>query len=299
MRKRSLPLLFMIAAVFASNGLFAQGVSYGMIQDEDNPLRIQAVAYPDFDSDNVTISTAVFSFLMPTGVKTTANLEPAPATGSFDNITGVWVVQVLTPGIYSEAGLDVASLKGYDVYQVVLQNSPELQNVRIDEPIPLFAFELADNCADGFIQVLQNNGDIQQSIRADLQANFNNQMSISPDDLPSQDRYNSNDAFSFELSCPLGEMTSSTSATPVQASLTLQPNPAMDYTDVIVTSAISGEATLEIVDAKRSIVFSQQYDLVSGENTIRLDLSRLAAATYLLNLNTQDGAFQKKLIRVK
>jgi hypothetical protein len=289
----------MIAAFFASNCLLAQEVSYGIIQDEDNRLRMQAVAYPDFDSDNVTISTAVFTFLMPTGVRTTANLAPAPATGSFENITGVWAVQVLTPEIYSEAGLDVASLKGYDVYQVVLQNAPELENVRIDQPIPLFAFELADDCAEGFIHVLPNDGDIQQSIRADLKANFNNQMSISADDMPSEDHYNGNDPFSFELSCPLGEMVSSTSATPVRTSLTLQPNPAMDYTDVIVKSVKAGEAMLEIIDANKSIVFSQQYELVNGENTIRLDLSRLAAATYLLNLRTQDGSFQKKLVRVK
>ena len=85
----------MLFACIAANTTLAQSVTYGLLQDTENPLRLQAVAYPDFDSDNVTISTAVFTLLMPAGLETTAHLAPAPETGSFEDLTGNWDVQVL------------------------------------------------------------------------------------------------------------------------------------------------------------------------------------------------------------
>jgi hypothetical protein len=289
----------MFFACIAANTILAQSVTYGLLQDSDNLLRLQAVAYPDFDSDNVTISTAVFTLLMPAGLETTAHLAPAPETGSFEDLTGNWDVQVITPEVYNQVGLDGASLKSYDVYQIVLQNSPELDEVRIDEPIPLFAFELEQDCAEGFISVLQNNSDVQQAIFADLRANFNNQMSISYDDQPSRDIYRDNDPFSFELACPLGEMVSTTTAEYAKqpAQLYLQPNPAKDYTDAMLKLAKAQTVTVELLDVSKTVVFQQKYDLAAGKSSIRLDLSRLAPATYILNVRTQEESFQKKVIK--
>jgi len=282
----------------AANTTLAQSVTYGLLQDTENPLRLQAVAYPDFDSDNVTVSTAVFTLLMPAGLETTVHLAPAPETGSFEDLTGDWDVQVVTPEIYNQAGLDGASLKNYDVYQIVLQNSPELSGIKIDEPIPLFAFELEQDCAEGFISLLQNNSGIQQAVLADLRANFNNQMSVSCDDQPSRDIYDGNDPFSFELGCPLGEVVSTTAEHSDQpAQLRLQPNPAKDYTDAILKLAEAETVTVELADVSKTVVFRQEYDLAAGESSIRLDLSRLAPAAYLLNVRTQEGSFQKKVIK--
>ena len=189
-------------------------------------------------------------------------------------------------------------MKNYDVYQIVLQNSPELNGISIDEPIPLFAFELEQDCAEGFISVLQNNSGIQQAVLADLRANFNNQMSVSCDDQPSRDIYNGNDPFSFELGCPLGEVVSTTAEHFNQpAQLRLQPNPAKDYTDAILKLAKAETVTVELADVSKTVVFRQEYDLAAGESSIRLDLSRLAPAAYLLNVRTQEGSFQKKVIK--
>ena len=72
-----------------------QNVTYGFIQGASNPLEITAVAYPDFNSNNTTVSTAVFSFLLPAGTVTDPSVPPAPATGAFNNITGNWDAQLV------------------------------------------------------------------------------------------------------------------------------------------------------------------------------------------------------------
>ncbi len=100
-------------------------VTYGFVQDANDPFMITAVAIPNYSSTNVTISTAVFSFLLPAGTVTDPSVPDVPSSGPFNSINGIWLAQKLTPSVYSGAGFNPADLMGNDVYQVVLQNSPE------------------------------------------------------------------------------------------------------------------------------------------------------------------------------
>ena len=180
-----------------------QNVTYGFIQGASNPLEITAVAYPDFNSNNTTISTAVFSFLLPAGTVTDPAVPAAPSTGAFNNITGNWDAQLVNAANYTGQGGDPADLLGNDVYQVVLQNSPLLTDVENGVPVELFSFTLPDDCMGGNVEVLTNDGAIQQAVLSTLFSNFNNQMSLSIEGSSTSDRYAGNDPASASLSCPL------------------------------------------------------------------------------------------------
>ncbi|PHN05645.1 Ig-like domain-containing protein [Flavilitoribacter nigricans] len=190
-------LLFLALTIYGQNQ-----VTYGFIQDPSDPLHITAVAYPNFSSNNVTISTSVFSFLLPEGTVTNPSVDPLPGSGSFVDITGTWVAQRLTPDVYSGIGFDPNDLQGNDVYQVVLQNSPSPPAVS-GQAIELFSFDLPADCFGGNVEVLTNDGSIQQAILNNLGANFNNQISVSVDDAPAQDLYFGNDPSTFSYACPL------------------------------------------------------------------------------------------------
>ena len=203
-------ILFVLWLTTSLSTSWAQdGVTYGFIQDPNDPLMVTAVAIPNYNSTNVTISTAVFSFLLPEGTLTDPSVPPVPATGAFNNITGTWDAQLVTPTVYDNAGFDPADLMGNDVYQVVLQNSPVFNAgnpVVAGTPIELFSFTLPSDCMGGNVEVLTNDGPIQMAILTNLGANFNNQMSMSIDDAPTMDIYLGNDQASFSLPCPLDDM---------------------------------------------------------------------------------------------
>ncbi|PHN05646.1 Ig-like domain-containing protein [Flavilitoribacter nigricans] len=204
-------LVLLLPAILLFGNLSGQGVTYGFIQDPGDPTQITAVAYPDFTSTNVTISTAVFSFLLPEGTLTDPSIPPLPSSGNFVNVTGTWVAQVLTPSLYGSTGQDPNDLQGNDVYQVVLQNSPSPSTVS-GEPILLFSFSLPNDCIDGRVEVLTNNSAIQQSIINSLGANFNNQMSVSLNDASAVDFYDGNDPGSSSYACPLIQLEATPNA---------------------------------------------------------------------------------------
>ena len=206
---RLFSLVVLWLTISLSTSWAQDGVTYGFIQDPNDPLMVTAVAIPNYNSTNVTISTAVFSFLLPEGTLTDPSVPPVPATGAFNNITGTWDAQLVTPTVYDNAGFDPADLMGNDVYQVVLQNSPVFNAgnpVVAGTPIELFSFTLPSDCMGGNVEVLTNDGPIQMAILTNLGANFNNQMSMSIDDAPSMDVYLGNDQASFSLPCPLDDM---------------------------------------------------------------------------------------------
>ncbi len=181
-------------------------VTYGFIQDPNNPLIITAVAYPNFTSNNVTIATGLFSFLLPAGTVTDPNIPPAPASGSFIDVTGDWTAQLVNAANYSSVpGNDPNDLMGFDVYQVVLQNSPSPNTVS-GQPIQLFRFTLTNDCMGDSVRVLVNDSAIQMAILNNLGANFNNEMSISVDNTLSVDLYVGNAPVGDILPCPLDDV---------------------------------------------------------------------------------------------
>ncbi|MCB0116982.1 MAG: hypothetical protein KDD84_22940, partial [Caldilineaceae bacterium] len=204
-----LTLAISLASTFASvTPAAAQGniVTYGLAQDPANPLQITAVAYPNFTSTGSTISTALFTILMPAGTATTPSIPSLltpPGSGSFTNITGNWQAQKVTEAEYTFVGADPADLEGYDVYQVALQAAVSSLATTAGEPIELFRFTLPADCSLLPVAVLVNDSSIQQSVLAELGANFNNQMSIKVGTAPAIDMYDSNDPSTGSVACPI------------------------------------------------------------------------------------------------
>ncbi|MCG8331236.1 MAG: Ig-like domain-containing protein, partial [Chitinophagales bacterium] len=204
---RTLSVLLVWLTLGLSASWAQDEVTYGFIQDPSDPLMITAVAYPNYSSTNVTISTAVFSFLLPEGTVTNPAIPTVPAAGAFNNITGIWAAQLVTPAVYGTVG-NPADLMGNDVYQVVLQNSPSFtafNPIVAGTPIELFSFILPNDCMNGNVEVLTNDSPIQMSILTNLGANFNNQMSMSINDAPATDIYVGNDPTTFSLPCMLND----------------------------------------------------------------------------------------------
>jgi hypothetical protein len=205
-----LTLVFSLSSAFyAVQPATAAGeeMTYGLLQDPANPLRIRAVAYPNFTSTNVTISTAVFTILLPAGTVTTPSVAPLPNTppgnAAFTNTTGVWTVQRLTPTVFSSVGGNAAALGGYDVYQVTLSPGSASPATVAGQPIELFSFTLPADCLLLPIAVLQNGGAIQTAILNTLGANFSNQMSVSINGATAVDIYTGNNPATATINCPL------------------------------------------------------------------------------------------------
>ena len=292
-------IFLQISLLLSVSNIIAQNISYGLLQDVANPLKITAVAYPDFNSDNVTISTAVFTFLLPAGTATIPSINPVPSNGHFENITGVWTAQLITPAIYQSVGLNAYDLKSQDIYQVVLQDSPELEQVAPGEPISLFSFVISEDCLDGKVNVLQNDGDIQQAIRGNLQANFNNQMSISVDDQPSRDLYIENDPFSVELNCPLQNVVSGTLDVTNPVHMLLHPNPTSNFLNVLLKNHQgSSGGILKIYDVNDRVHFQGDYEFHQGDNPLRINVGKLIPGTYFLLINIGNKTYQEKFIKV-
>ncbi|MCB0113722.1 MAG: hypothetical protein R2856_25955 [Caldilineaceae bacterium] len=186
-------------------------ITYGFIQDADNPSRVTAVAYSDVSSDNVTVSTGTFTFLLSASTVTAPAIAPAPAKGSFVNEMGVWTAMKITPSLYAGLGFNPADMQGYDLYQVVLSPGSASPALSADDPLPLFSFQLPSDCADIELQVLTNDSPIQQALLANIGANFNNQISMSIDDRPAQDLYAGHQPGGSSVTCVLQPPTTDAS----------------------------------------------------------------------------------------
>lgn len=289
-------MLSLVALQLDVTGLSAQSLHYGFTQEAENPLAITAVAIPDFSSDNVTISTAVFSFTISSSIVISPSIDPVPAGGALTDLTGSWMAQKITPEVYSGAGLNGGALEGNDVYQVVLQNSPEVASVVAGQPIPLFSFSLVEDCVEGSIAILANGGPVKSLIYNDLRANFNNQMSFSIDDAPTRDIYGENDPFSALIECPL-LLVSTGDYERVEPSLAIQPNPVTDYARIVMRSNIAGNGTLALYDVQQREILRQPNMMQLGTNIFELDTERLASGTYLLVVQIDDLILKTKLIK--
>ena len=179
------------------------GQALGFIQAPGDPQLVTAVAYPNFTSNDVTIATALFTFLLPAGTVTLPAIPPAPATGSFTDINGDWDAQLVNAGNFPG---NPADLMGFDVYQVVLQNSPS-PNTISGQPVPLFSFRLTNDCIGPLpVMVLTNDSPIQFAIFLATGANFNNEMSVSVNNALAVDLYVGNNPASSQLDCPLDDL---------------------------------------------------------------------------------------------
>ena len=205
--KRAFTRCILLTLLFlTSHIVFSQNqITYGFVQDDIDQLKLTAVAYPNFTSSNVTISTALFTFYLPEGTETDPDIPVLPAFGSFTDITGTWRIEKITPDLYDSFGFDPADLQGNDVYQCILQNSPS-PNATSGQPISLFSFRLPGDCMGGTVQVHTNDNAIQMALLNNVGLNINNQISVSVNDDPAEDIYFGNDPATDEYDCPLDDV---------------------------------------------------------------------------------------------
>jgi hypothetical protein len=206
MKKTSTFFLLLALLLTTIGSLRAQNeITYGFVQDPVDPLKMTAVAYPNFTSNNVTISTALFSFYLPAGTVTDPAVPVLPAFGSFTDINGVWRIEKITPALYASFGFNPNDLQGNDIYQCILQNSPS-PNTTAGQPVSLFSFRLPADCIGGSVQVHINDNAIQMALLTNVGININNQMSVSVNDAPSVDLYEGNNPVTDNYDCPLDDV---------------------------------------------------------------------------------------------
>lgn len=298
MKKSFFILTLLLVSWTGTAELFGQTIHYSVQQDEENPFLIKALAIPDFSSSNVTVSTAVFTFSVPATIALIPKVEEAPVVGKFYDHNGAWGVQKITPDLYDRAGFNAQALQGKDVYQVVLQNSPELNKVLAGRAIELFSFELAQECSEGEIQVLTNDGQVRNTLLRTLGVNFNNQISISIDDRPSRDLYLSKDPFDHSIACPMQQIVSDTKDEFSTMGLSIQPNPTSSRLQITFQTTEKGAGTILVYDIQQRIV-AQYYDSFStGLNERHLTLEDLAPGSYLLVVKSGKNLYQEKFIKI-
>ena len=180
-------------------------INYGIVQDLDDPLLVTAAAYPSFTSSQVSVSTATFTFLVPTGTALEPSVPLAPNnSGHLIDINGSWSAMYITPQLWASAGFDPADLEGYDVYQMTLAPGSidkPAGGMTAGQPFPLFQFRLPDDCSTGEVRMLVNNESIRNAMLDAAGFNANNQFSVSVDNGPSTNSYDGNDPVSSALAC--------------------------------------------------------------------------------------------------
>ncbi|HOY07395.1 MAG TPA: hypothetical protein PLO67_18430, partial [Saprospiraceae bacterium] len=197
--------LFGFLFLMGATGLKSQSLTYGLVQDVNNPFQFTAVAYPTVSSGNVTIATAVFTFYLPAGTLTSPGIPVLPASGSFNNITGTWRIEKITPAYYAGFGFNAGDLQGRDVYQCILQDSPTPVFVA-NQPLSLFSFSVPEDCIGGALEVHVNNNAIRNALFNNAGININNEMSASVNDAPSVNMYVGNNPATDSYNCPLDQV---------------------------------------------------------------------------------------------
>ncbi|HLP96315.1 MAG TPA: Ig-like domain-containing protein [Saprospiraceae bacterium] len=253
--KKGTTLIAFVLCLTAGTILAQNQITYGFVQDPVDQLKMTAVAYPNFTSNNVTISTALFTFYLPAGTVTDPSVPVLPATGNFTNITGTWRIEKITPDLYASFGYDPNDLQGNDVYQCILQNSPSPNTVN-GQPVSLFSFRLPGDCTGGSVQVHVNDNAIHMALLNNVGININNQMSVSVNDDPSVDIYAGNNPATDDYDCPLDDVPvavddafSTNEDTPLTANVTGNDSFGADGPSnsaiTIVTGALHGTSTVD------------------------------------------------------
>ncbi len=73
----------------------------------------------------------------------------------------------------------------------------------------------------------------------------------------------------------------------------LYPNPAKNIVNITNTENIEVER-ITVFDVNGKLIYTKMY---TNESTIQLDVSTLAAGTYLLHIDTTEGMVIKKLVK--
>lgn len=77
------------------------------------------------------------------------------------------------------------------------------------------------------------------------------------------------------------------------------PNPALNYTDLVITSATEQTIQVSIYNEVGQIAMNGKYTITKGNNRITFDVGNLAAGTYTATVKSANGSFGRKLVIAK
>jgi hypothetical protein len=81
--------------------------------------------------------------------------------------------------------------------------------------------------------------------------------------------------------------------------ISLYPNPADAYTELSVWSETSFTATITLTDIEGREFYSNQTSIAQGKNDYMIDLSGISDGVYMVNMNSNNGSYSKRLVVVK
>ncbi len=93
--------------------------------------------------------------------------------------------------------------------------------------------------------------------------------------------------YTSNISCREGELSAS--------ALNVYPNPTAGMLNVEYTTD-KGTAQVTVLDLSGRVVMTQTQSASEGRNTMQLDLSRVAKGAYMLNVQTQSGNNQVRIV---
>lgn len=82
----------------------------------------------------------------------------------------------------------------------------------------------------------------------------------------------------------------------VENSLSVFPNPASNYVDLLVNSADNAISKVIIRDLTNRVIKTMPFTITSGSNQMRIDLSGIAKGTYLITVDSPEFKSLKKLV---
>jgi hypothetical protein len=83
--------------------------------------------------------------------------------------------------------------------------------------------------------------------------------------------------------------------------IALYPNPANSYTELSVWSGASSSfsATISVTDIEGKEIYNNQAEIAQGKNDFVIDISGINAGVYIVNLQSNNGTYSKRLVVVK
>ncbi len=80
-----------------------------------------------------------------------------------------------------------------------------------------------------------------------------------------------------------------------QIGLSVQPNPTSGFTQIKINSQINGQFQMQVVDLLGKQIEQRQVNILTGENSVDFDASKLSNGLYLVQLRSEKGFVTQKL----
>ncbi|HRE24226.1 MAG TPA: T9SS type A sorting domain-containing protein, partial [Bacteroidia bacterium] len=79
--------------------------------------------------------------------------------------------------------------------------------------------------------------------------------------------------------------------------INVYPNPANDMVNISYQSTTTELIKVSMMDYSGKLVINQNVQVTSGMNNYTLDVSKMASGVYMLNIQSESGNMQRKLIK--